>query len=507
MIDANSVPPMPDTDEPLFDGDPIPLTQPMVLPPFPVDMLPAQVAAMVRTVAEATQTDPAMAGTCVLSVLSACTGGHAVIEIRGGWIEPLHTYHATIAASGERKSAVQKLLVTPVLDVEQDLVVKGVAERLEAETRKHVADSAAEKAKRAAANAANTDNWDSAMADAIGAAQIAASIDIPVPPRLVVDDITPEAAGTMLAEQGGRMAVISAEGGIFDIIAGRYSGNIPNLDLWLKGHSGDPFKVDRKGRDPEYVRRPAVTLGLMIQPSVLSAVAANRQFRGRGLLARILYAYPTSKVGRRAIAPASPDEEVVQVYEEHVRTLAAGLAKWAGDPAVLTLTPTAHEAMVTIETAVEPTLAGGGELATLADWGSKYCGAVARIAGMLHLSTLGPDAGPRAAVTAQTILAAHRIGEYFKACAINAFTEMGADPVVADAVYLWGRIKHLGQVVVSERDLHRACPTRFQKKETLLATIDRLVDNGYLAPIPVPQQRTKGRPASPTYQVHGSAKH
>jgi len=402
MIDPNEVPPM--DAESLFDGDPIPLTAPMVLPPFPVDMLPDPVAAMVHTTSEACQTDPAMAGTCALSVLSACTGGHAVIEIRGGWVEPLHTYHLTIAASGERKSAVQKLLVAPVLDVEEELVAKSVGERLEAETRKQVAEAAAEKAKRDAAKKADTDGWADAMANAIGAAQIAASITVPVPPRLVVDDITPEAAGSVLAEQGGRMAVISAEGGIFDILAGRYSGNVPNLDLWLKGHSGDAFKVDRKGREPEYVRRPAITLGVMVQPDVLTALAGHLSFRRRGLLARLLYAYPVSRVGHRTIAPRSPDEEVVAAYGGHVRTLAAGLAKWLDDPAVLTLTPGAHAAMLRIETAVEPTLAGNGELATLAEWGSKYCGALARIAGMLHLSTHGPDDGPRTAVDADSIL-------------------------------------------------------------------------------------------------------
>src|SRR5581483_10312381 len=100
------------------------------------------------------------------------------------------------------------------------------------------------------------------------------SIEVPPIPRLVADDITPEAAATLLAEQKGRLAIISAEGGIFDIIAGRYS-KLPNMDLWLKGHSGDSLKVDRKGRPPEYIPRPALTLGLMVQPSVLDAIAAN----------------------------------------------------------------------------------------------------------------------------------------------------------------------------------------------------------------------------------------
>ena len=49
------------------------------------------------------------------------------------------------------------------------------------------------------------------------------------------------------------------------------------------------------------------------------------------------------------------------------------------------------------------------------------------------------------AVEVATIRAAAQIGDYFKACAINAFAEMGADRVTADAVYLLGRIEHLGR--------------------------------------------------------------
>lgn len=502
MLDASTVEPMPDPDDGWADEDPIPLTQAATkVPIFPVDALPGPIADVVRGVSEATQTDQAMAGTSALSTLSGCTGGHAEIEIRGGWREPLNLYTSSIAAPGERKSAVQSAMLAPLFDVEQQLADAGLGARQEAQTRKEVAESAAEKMKRDAANKANTDGWDTAMADAIGAAQIASTIEVPAIPRIVADDITPEAAATLLAEQGGRLAIISAEGGIFDIIAGRYNGNVPNLDLWLKGHSGDPLKIDRKNRPPEYVRRPAVTLGLMIQPEVLLTIAANRQFRGRGLLARFLYAYPESKVGRRQIAPQPLAPDVRERYEKTVKDLASGMAAWLGDPAVLTLTATAHEAIIAIETAVEPTLAGDGELAPLADWGAKYVGAIARIAGILHLAEHGAGKGPKTPVTAQTILAANRIGEYFKACAIRAFNEMGTDRVTADAVYLLERIGRIGQEEVSERDLHVACKSRFKKKADLLPALDRLVEHGYLLPLPAAGP-TGGRPASPRYRVH-----
>lgn len=483
---------------------PVPLTGTVAIPEFPCDALPKSIADMVRGVAEATQTDPAMAGTSALSVLSACTGGQAQIEVRPGWREPLNLYTATIAAPGERKSAVQQAMVKPIFDVEAQLAEKGASAMMEAETRKQVAIKNAEMLRNIAAKADKA-NRDAAMADAIGAAAIAEAIAVPPIPRIVADDVTPEAAASLLAEQGGRLAIISAEGGIFDIIAGRYSRSAPNMDLWLKGHSGDPMKVDRKGRPPEYVRQPALTLGLMIQPAVLAAIAANREFRGRGFLARILFAYPSSKVGRRKIAPPPNDEGTVDRYEAIVANLAAGMSGWAGDPAVLTCTPAAHKAITAIEAAVEPTLAGDGELANLGDWGAKFVGAVARIAGILHLAEHGPDAGPRTPLRAETIVSAHRIGVYFKACAVNAFAEMGTDQDTADAVYLLTRIHSLDVDEVSERDIFTACSrSRFGKKADMMPAIGRLVDHGYLIKMDS-STGTGGRPASARYKVAAKA--
>ena len=80
----------------LFDDEPIPLTQTVPIPPFPVESLPEPVADMVHAVAEATQTDPAMPATSALSALSACTGGRARDRdpVRlARTAEPLHRHH------------------------------------------------------------------------------------------------------------------------------------------------------------------------------------------------------------------------------------------------------------------------------------------------------------------------------------------------------------------------------------------------------------------------------
>jgi replicative DNA helicase len=171
---------------------------------------------------------------------------------------------------------------------------------------------------------------------------------------------------------------------------------------------------------------------------------------------------------------------------------------------VLTLAPRAEAAVLQIEEEVEPTLAGDGELATtaaLTDWGSKYAGKVVRIAGLLHLAKHGAN-GVRYPVQLETIEAAERIGRYFKACAINVFTQIGASPDIADALYLLRRVVSLGTDEVSERDMFTACSrSRFPTKEAMTQALKLLVDHGYLLPLNTPKPAGGGR-VSPRFRVH-----
>lgn len=487
-----------DPDHNLFDGDPIPLTATRMKSRFPVECLPATVRAMVEAVAEATQTDPAMPAVSALTVLAATAGGRAEVEVRRGWREPLCLYTATVAGPGERKSAVQSFMVAPLLDVEQELATKGAAERIEQETLRQIAVKNAERLKAIASSDKATQ---ATRADAVAAAAVAEAFNVPAVPRIVADDVTPEAAGSLLAAQGGRLAIISAEGGIFDVIAGRYSNAIPCLDIWLKGHAGDPIKVDRKGREPEYIRRPALTLGLMLQPSILTAIGRNDTFRGRGLLARFLYAEPVSLVGRRKAGAQPVPEDVSQAYHRTIVQLVNGLDGWSSDPAIILLEPAAASLVIELEEAIEPTLAGDGELATLADWGSKLLGAIMRIAAILHLGEHGHQA-VRRPLRVDTIRSAAMIGDYFKAHAIRAFTTMQTDKDTADAAYLLDRLAKHGSDRITRKALFDLARRRFKTAAEMDPAITRLVDHGYLAAVPMPESKGPGRKPSPVFAVH-----
>ena len=88
---------------------PIPLTRRVTTPDFPIDSLPGPIAEMVRALSTATQADPAMAGTSSLSVLAACCGGAAEIEVRPGWREPCASTRRRLPsrANGNRPSSHQ----------------------------------------------------------------------------------------------------------------------------------------------------------------------------------------------------------------------------------------------------------------------------------------------------------------------------------------------------------------------------------------------------------------
>ena len=304
----------------------------------------------------------------------------------------------------------------------------------------------------------------------------------------------------MLHESGGSIAVISAEGGVFDIIAGRYSGSIPNMDVWLKAHSADMIRVDRKGRPPEYIRKPAMTLGLMIQPEVLKTIATQPSFRGRGLIATIpLQRCPYPMWAAVTPMPMRYPKRSSQRTKTVIRTLAMKLPPTG----ILKLTPEAKAAISTIAAETELAMREDGSLGSLRDWGGKYVAAVARIAGLLHLAkhVTSANHGLKTPIDDTTVWAAADLGCYFKFCAIQAFEVMALDPARADAVYLLERIKALGVRTVSERDMLRAAQ-RFQKKADLLAAIETLVDFGWLQLKVAPQQTGKGRPSSPTYKIH-----
>ncbi|WP_070017785.1 DUF3987 domain-containing protein [Streptomyces nanshensis] len=479
--------------------EPIPLNVRPKLPTFPLHALPGWLADFCAGIAEETQTPTDMAGALALSVLATAAGGRSVVQVRGRWREPTNLYVVVALPPANRKSAVFAAMTGPLYEAEKAIAEEAAGLIVEADLTRKMAQEAADKAAAKAANADGPER-DNLVAEAIGLAQQAEALTVPPHPRLTVDDATPEAISSLLAEQSGRLSVLSAEGGIFDIIAGRYSGT-PNMEVFLKGHAGDRLRIDRRTRE-EYIESPALSMGLAVQPAVLEEIGKNRGFDGRGLLARFLYALPESLVGYRKINPTPVPEQTAAAYERNVIALTLSLADRT-DPVVLTLTSEASAVLTAFEERVEPQLrVKGGRLGHVGKWAGKLIGAAARIAGLLHLARHLRD-GYAKPVDADTMTAAVEIADYFADHALTVFDLMGADAAQARARSLLDVLATNGWETVTRRDLFaKLSRSEFSTIAELEPAVALLEEHGYVRSHTPPRTGKRGRPPAPRYLVH-----
>jgi hypothetical protein len=252
------------------------------LPPFPLSALPKAIGDYVAALSESTQTPIDMAATAAIAILSVCMQGKFKIRAKPDWIEPVNIFVLNVMNPSERKSAVENAMIRPLNVYESERNTQNAAAIETSKMQKRIL----ERRQKVLEDQASKGKAD-AQAVRRMAEEIAGYKEMK-PMKLYVDDITTEKLTSVLADNNGRAAILSTEGGIFDTLAGAYSKTV-NIDVMLKGYSGDSIRVDRIGRNSESIMNPALTVLLMVQPSVLSGLMQNGVFRGRGLTARFLY--------------------------------------------------------------------------------------------------------------------------------------------------------------------------------------------------------------------------
>lgn len=444
-------------------------------PPFPTNVFPSWLGDYVDALTIEKQTPPDLAGMLALAVLATALAKRVAVRpyANSSWKEPVNLFVVVALPPASRKSAVFAAMTLPIMDYENRLRRMSMLE--------------------AKPTAASEDRN-------LGEGP-------PKQPLLFVDDTTPEALVSLLAQNGGRMAALSAEGDLFDIMAGRYTKE-PNLNVFLKGHSGDHLRVHRIGRPEELLPAPALTLGLCAQPVIIEELGTKPDFRGRGLLARVLFSLPENTVGRREIASPGVPGNVAVAYGEQIGmllSLRAAMNDADRDaPHVLALDPTAEALFTQFEKDIEPRLGEFGDLASIVDWAGKLVGTVARIAGLLHVAEHVDELDPlKTQIEAATLERAIAIGNYLTSHAQAAFGLMGADKQVENAkrIMRWIQCKNVHRF--SKRDAFQSLKcSRLPTADRFDEPLSLLIAHGYIAAEPLPGRAGPGRSPSPVYLVH-----
>ena len=312
----------------------------------------------------------------------------------------------------------------------------------------------------------------------------------PLEPILTTEEPTYEGLIKLLLLGQPSMGLFSDEGGRF------LGGHGMNQDNALKTAAGlselwDGKRITRvrsgEGTLALYGRR--LSMHLMIQPVIATALLSNVVLLGQGLLSRCLVAWPTSTAGSRLYqAQDLTNDPAVRAYHTRVTGLLKTTLPLASGrpnelaPRPLRLAPAAQTLWTQFHDHVEGQLADGAPLASIRGFANKAAEHAARLAGVLSLfDNLATSAIDKAHMEAGIALC-----QFYLTEALRLFDAASTDPniVLAEKLLAWLQSATLpqanGQKIVSLQHIYQEGPSRLRDAKTARQIAKILEEHGWL---------------------------
>lgn len=363
--------------------EPLPLLPDMeAAAPYPLDALGELLGGAAAAIVEACQVPGALAAQSVLAAAAMAAQPHGNAQ-RDGQPIPLSLFALTVAESGDRKSAADRLALCAHHERQSALLDGYGAEQKQ--YRDH----------RDAYQCARSVILEKAKGDPETAAGELGKLKEPTAPPspfILAEEPTLEGLQKSLLRGYPSQGVFSDEGGQF---FGGYASRPENMLKSVAGLSklwdGAPI-IRTRAAEGESASRSGCRLSahLMIQPIVASEVLSNPLMQGQGFLARFLIAWPQSLAGTRLYRDADPNRDLrLRCYWERMAQLLA-LApptNEQGDlePNALVMDPDAKAVWVKAHDAIEMSLGRDGNLQEIKPTAAKGGESILRIAGVLAI--------------------------------------------------------------------------------------------------------------------------
>lgn len=490
---------------------PVPLGH-FELPVFPVEAFPQQLCVLCEfceAVAESFQVPVDLPAMLVLSVGGASLAKQIVVHVRGDHWEPVNLYTAVALPPANRKSGVFRVVAEPLVYFERQEVDRLAPMIQQNRNQRTILEESLKHAQKQAAKTTKSEDRKAHKERAAEIVEELSKLDVLTSPQYIGDDATPEAVALLLSDNAGRFALLSAEPDLFDLMGGRYSNTgTPNLGVFLKGHAGDDLRINRANRDstPRYVHKPALSIGIAVQPEVLRGLTLKKGFRGRGLLGRFLYSMPKSLLGRRKINPSPVDSKIAAAYNKMILDALKLESNVDADgnpcPYIVTIGANALKEVDRFAAMIEKELGPGGDFASMGDWAGKLVGAVCRITGIFHGLIHAASGNPaQARIDAETMLGGIAIGEYLMRHAQAAFFEMGVDTDIDLARKILDTVSARQITEFTKREAFHWLRSSMQKVDELKNPLEILSGNGYIRNT-LHDRTGPGRKPSPKYRVN-----
>ena len=348
--------------------------------PYPLQALGELLGGAVTAIVDAVQVPDALAAQSVLTAAAMAAQAHGNAQ-RAGQLIPLALFGLTVAESGDRKSAADKLALRAHQARQRDLLENYKAEAKEYRNQR----DAYQKARTAILDKAKGDP--DAVAAELGRLQEPSE---PPLPFIMAEEPTLEGLQKSLLRGHASQGLFSDEGGQF---FGGYASKPENMLKSVAGLSklwdGAPITRTRAA-EGESASRSGCRLSahLMIQPIVAQEVLGNSVMQGQGFLARFLIAWPQSLAGSRFYRDADPakDARLYRYWQRMAYLLALEPQQDEhGElaPPILNLEPQALAAWIIEHDVIEAALGHGGDLQEIKPTAAKGGENLLRIAGVL----------------------------------------------------------------------------------------------------------------------------
>jgi hypothetical protein len=445
---------------------------------FPLDMLPPRLADCVRGLVDLVQVPVPIAAQAVLGACAIVTQTRLMVEMPTGETVPTSLFLFTVAASGDRKSSVDKRALGPIYRREKELR-EGYEEKQQAFTISKAAyDAAINAAKRGKKSRGDIKE---AM-DECGPPPTP-----PALPMLLVEEPTIEGIVKLLDEAYPSIGLFSDEGAQF---LGGYSMQDEQQaktgamlsQLW----DGKPIKRVRGTDVTKILDGRRMSLHLMVQPNVAMKLFGNKALRDQGMMSRMLITFPKSLKGQRLWRePTEKSREDVLAYQSRLSSLLSQ-AFSRMDPetrelefSVAQLQPEARALWITFSDHLERQQGPDGTLCDVSDLASKMAQHALRLAAVISYYQAG-ESTAREGISSNAMRAGIALGEYYLSEALRLFNAGAVDEDSDNAHALVEFIRKEKLDKVGKRWLSRTCPKQVRPALVFGRAVALLVDQGHL---------------------------
>ena len=455
---------------------------------IPSKLLPEPFAAFSQAVAQSLETCTSVTTLGILAVVSIAAAKRFVLRVKPDWEVLPQIYVMGVQPPGSRKSAVLKEIMRPVREWENAERARLGPEIKRAQSVQRSMQENVDARRKFLIKKGNA-----TLEEMTALANIEAAIpEVPPLPALLLNDVTPESLIIAVEQQGGRMAIVDAEGGVLETLSGLYSNNRSNINILLKGNDGELVRLKRKDR--EFEIEPHLTFFLLLQPEMLKRFGSNDVFFGSGLFERFLFIVPHNRLeSQTGNGPSIPDSVRAAYHARILSLLNLPLAvtpEGYCSPTVLELEASAAEVWRAFDRTMRRSMLVGGRLNHLQGWAAKATGSMLRVAMLMHIAEHG-DAVP--IIRKPTVENAVKLFNLLIDHTCAATQTLGIDEGTDNARTIFEWIKSQREPVFSLSEVHSALKGhKFVGKDKKLAeALSKLIQFGIVTSEVV---ATAGRP-------------